>query len=119
MPGARKLSVSKAADIRKASHDTNDVENSRFFVKKVSTVDPEDGGSEHQDGLSANQATYVYDTRYHKSISQITGEALPKLDNYRNLSSVHNKQRPTVDELLKGRYDTKVSTFSNIYWNKK
>ncbi len=103
MPNARKLSTNKAAATSLANHDPSDFENSRFRVKKVGSMD---AGGEHQDGLQPNQTTYVYDN---KSISQLTGEALPKVDNYRNLGSVHNKQRPTVDELLKGRYNDKVN----------
>lgn len=112
MPSSGKLSISKATG--QASHEMSDVENSRFQVNKVGALDPDDGGDSH-DGLSPNQTTYVYDTRYHKSIGQLTREALPKLDNYRDLMSVHNQQRPTLDELHNATYNEKVSNLQQLY----
>jgi len=38
------------------------------------------------------------DNKY-KSFRQLTREALPRLDNYRNIMSVHVACRPTLDEL--------------------
>jgi solute carrier family 12 sodium/potassium/chloride transporter 2 len=46
-------------------------------------------GSEHEG----------YDTRYAKSFIHFTREALPRLDNYRNILSVQAAYRPTLEEL--------------------
>ncbi|XP_021936580.1 solute carrier family 12 member 1 isoform X2 [Zootermopsis nevadensis] len=40
-----------------------------------------------------------YDTRYAKSFRHFTREALPRLDNYRNIMSIQAAYRPTLDEL--------------------
>src|SRR5665811_449311 len=99
MPSSGKLSISKAS----GASDGNELNdpNSRFQVNRVGTIDPEDSLAppDPHDGLSPNQYTYVYDTRYGKSLGQLTREALPKLDNYRDLLSIHAGQRPTLEEL--------------------
>lgn len=42
----------------------------------------------------------VYDTKYYaKSFRHFTREALPRLDNYRNMMSIQAAYRPTLDEL--------------------
>lgn len=108
MPQTGKLSISKGSG--PPSHEMSDVENSRFQVNKVGGSDStDDSGGDGLDVLSPNQYTYVYDTRYAKSIGQLTREALPKLDNYRDLMSVHVQQRPTLDELHNATYSEKVS----------
>lgn len=40
-----------------------------------------------------------YDTRYAKSFRHFTREALPRVDNYRNIMSIQAAYRPTLDEL--------------------
>ncbi|XP_013113725.2 bumetanide-sensitive sodium-(potassium)-chloride cotransporter isoform X2 [Stomoxys calcitrans] len=40
-----------------------------------------------------------YDTKYGKSFRHFTREALPRLDNYRNIMSIQAAYRPTLDEL--------------------
>jgi hypothetical protein len=40
-----------------------------------------------------------YDTKYAKSFRHFTREALPRLDNYRNMMSIQAAYRPTLDEL--------------------
>ncbi|KAL0270733.1 UNVERIFIED_CONTAM: hypothetical protein PYX00_008039 [Menopon gallinae] len=40
-----------------------------------------------------------YDTKYAKSFRHFTREALPRMDNYRNIMSIHAAYRPTLDEL--------------------
>lgn len=40
-----------------------------------------------------------YDTKYAKSFRHFTREALPRLDNYRNIMSIQAAYRPTLDEL--------------------
>lgn len=65
----------------------------RFKVAKVS--DDEEFEEEDEDlPLSC------YETKNLKSFKHYTKEALPRLDNYRNVMSVHGHlQRPTLDEL--------------------
>lgn len=111
MPNARKLSIRQANATGLANHEKggDDVESSRFQVNKVKSLEPDDGGDEgHGD---SNQLTYVYDSNHHKSISQITREALPKLDHYRDPASINNQQRPTLDELHYQVYNEKVIFF--------
>jgi hypothetical protein len=45
-----------------------------------------------------------------RSLAQMTREAMPRLDNYKNLMSVAAAQRPTLDELYEGDDRNKVST---------
>lgn len=56
-----------------------------------------------------------YDTKYAKSFRHFTREALPRMDNYRNIMSIHAAYRPTLDELHDATLHGKVSahTFSN------
>lgn len=51
-----------------------------------------------------------YDTRYAKSFRHFTREALPRLDNYRNIMSIQAAYRPTLDELHNETLHGKVST---------
>ncbi|XP_053611514.1 bumetanide-sensitive sodium-(potassium)-chloride cotransporter isoform X2 [Plodia interpunctella] len=57
------------------------------------TEDSEGSGMESDDPLTAT------DTKYGKSFRHFTREALPRLDNYRNVLSLHAAPRPTLDEL--------------------
>ncbi|KAG8237797.1 hypothetical protein J437_LFUL017191 [Ladona fulva] len=78
--------------------------NSRFQVAKV-------GDETENNGSLAGEVpynTYVYDTRYAKSLGQLTREALPRAENYRDLLSVH-ANRPTLDELHEGTFPEKAS----------
>lgn len=120
-----------------ANNSTIDIENGRFHVAKVNSLGMSESGSggglhmsatspgslitEHEEqngdaggagggmGGAGQYNTYVYDTRYAKSLGQLTREALPKLDNYRDLMSVHNAYRPTLDELHNATLHEKVS----------
>ncbi|XP_075979539.1 sodium chloride cotransporter 69 isoform X2 [Anticarsia gemmatalis] len=57
------------------------------------TEDSEGSGMDSDDPLTAT------DTKYGKSFRHFTREALPRLDNYRNVLSLHAAPRPTLDEL--------------------
>lgn len=94
-----------------------DPKQSRFQVAKVDFVnettplthasrDDGDGdktsGSENGRGQSpTHHSTYnTYDTHNIQSLRHYTREALPRLDHYRNIMSVHGHlNRPTLDEL--------------------
>ncbi len=89
-----------------AEMDANDRQNqSRFQVAKVSDEcdDSEDTihnmpAKAHQ--LSIDYTNTYYDTKNLKSLRHYTREALPRVDNYRNILSVHGHMtRPTLDEL--------------------
>jgi hypothetical protein len=48
-------------------------------------------------------------TQYGGALNQMTREALPRLDNYRNLMSITSGHRPTTDELRDTRAVNKVT----------
>lgn len=66
-------------------------------------------GSEHEG----------YDTRYAKSFIHFTREALPRLDNYRNILSVQAAYRPTLEELHNATLHLKVGAcfIAQTFWN--
>lgn len=86
-----------------------DMELSRFQVAKVTGDDVIESDENDQRTTSPlpviltvrdNNHTYTYDTRYAKSLRYYTREALPRLDHYRDIDSVHaHVSRPTLDEL--------------------
>lgn len=55
-----------------------------------------------------------YDTKYAKSFRHFTREALPRLDNYRNIMSIQAAYRPTLDELHNATLQGKVGKFSPL-----
>lgn len=59
---------------------------------QVNLVDCETPARTRLDSVSSDDNKY-------KSFRQLTREALPRLDNYRNIMSVHVACRPTLDEL--------------------
>lgn len=62
-------------------------------------IRPRTGTLAGDDGRPTSGDTNNYDTRYAKSFRQMTREALPRLDNYRNIMSIQAVYRPTLDEL--------------------
>ncbi|XP_011179671.1 bumetanide-sensitive sodium-(potassium)-chloride cotransporter isoform X2 [Zeugodacus cucurbitae] len=68
----------------------------RFQVAPQNEEDSDDSsGSKEDRELLDNE----YDTKYGKSFRHFTREALPRLDNYRNIMSIQAAYRPTLDEL--------------------
>lgn len=55
------------------------------------------------------------DENKYKSFRQLTREALPRLDNYRNIMSVQVACRPTLDELHNSDLAEKVC-YINLYF---
>lgn len=51
------------------------------------------------------------DTKYGRSFRHFTREALPRLDNYRNILSIQAVYRPTLDELHNATLTGKVISF--------
>ncbi|XP_013170024.1 PREDICTED: bumetanide-sensitive sodium-(potassium)-chloride cotransporter isoform X3 [Papilio xuthus] len=68
---------------------------------KMEDEKTEDEGSEESEGsgMDSDDPLTVTDTKYTKSFRHFTREALPRLDNYRNVLSLHAAPRPTLDEL--------------------
>uniref|UniRef100_A0A1B0CV09 Uncharacterized protein n=2 Tax=Lutzomyia longipalpis TaxID=7200 RepID=A0A1B0CV09_LUTLO len=54
-----------------------------------------------------------YDTKIYKSFRHFTREALPRLDNYRNILSITHSNRPTLDELHNATISNKVDSEQN------
>lgn len=69
--------------------------------KQEDSDDRDDDSEADNDSLRAHMyATAGYDTRNLKSFKHYTREALPRVDNYRNMASIHgHSERPTLDEL--------------------
>ncbi|XP_070136599.1 bumetanide-sensitive sodium-(potassium)-chloride cotransporter isoform X2 [Drosophila bipectinata] len=67
----------------------------RFQVDPENEVSEESNDSQEERELLENE----YDTKYGKSFRHFTREALPRLDNYRNMMSIQAAYRPTLDEL--------------------
>ncbi|XP_017043222.1 bumetanide-sensitive sodium-(potassium)-chloride cotransporter isoform X2 [Drosophila ficusphila] len=67
----------------------------RFQVDPQNEESDESNDSQEERELLDNE----YDTKYGKSFRHFTREALPRLDNYRNMMSIQAAYRPTLDEL--------------------
>lgn len=73
-----------------------DSQTTRFQVAPRNDDDSDDSNDSNEDReLLEND----YDTKYGKSFRHFTREALPRLDNYRNIMSIQAAYRPTLDEL--------------------
>ncbi|XP_037292359.1 bumetanide-sensitive sodium-(potassium)-chloride cotransporter isoform X2 [Manduca sexta] len=99
------LSVQSKSPVTKSSF--RDVEKPSRFKDQPSATrfqmedkqDEEATDSDASDLGSDDPLTTTYDTKYGKSFRHFTREALPRLDNYRNVLSLHAAPRPTLDEL--------------------
>ncbi|KAH8307194.1 hypothetical protein KR044_007266 [Drosophila immigrans] len=76
---------------------------SRFKDLQTTTrfqVEPQNEESDSNDSQEDRELLdNEYDTKYGKSFRHFTREALPRLDNYRNMMSIQAAYRPTLDEL--------------------
>ncbi|KAH8371230.1 hypothetical protein KR093_006675 [Drosophila rubida] len=76
---------------------------SRFKDLQTTTrfqVEPQNEESDSNDSQEDRELLEnEYDTKYGKSFRHFTREALPRLDNYRNMMSIQAAYRPTLDEL--------------------
>jgi hypothetical protein len=88
--------------------DRVDVGNGDVDIDMGGGADDGGGGADDDDNTSLGQYTYVYDTRYAKSMGQLTREALPRAENYKDILSF-GEHRPTLDELHEGQFREKVS----------
>ncbi|XP_017777968.1 PREDICTED: solute carrier family 12 member 2 [Nicrophorus vespilloides] len=89
-----------------------DEKRTRFQVNRVRNETPDDtvvinvnddNVEDNENLLTVTDRTRLnsdtYDTKYVKSFRHLTREALPRLDNYRNILSLQAANRPTLDEL--------------------
>ncbi|XP_063215626.1 bumetanide-sensitive sodium-(potassium)-chloride cotransporter-like isoform X2 [Bacillus rossius redtenbacheri] len=78
-----------------------DEASSRFQVARVDREAASATDEDPEQGLAPSDSSYVYDTRYGKSLGQLTREVPPRLEHYRDLS-VRHENRPTLEELHEG-----------------
>lgn len=52
---------------------------------------------------------------YGKSLNQYTHDALPKMENYRNMMSFQAAQRPTIDELHEAKFRSPQKVTSDLF----
>lgn len=83
----------------------------RFQVTDGGQSEEEDE-DEAQDLLDGQPGEGNQDTKMYKSFRHFTREALPRLDNYRNILSIQAQNRPTLDELHNATLSQKVSSAS-------
>ncbi|CAH2269402.1 jg16428 [Pararge aegeria aegeria] len=89
------VTKSSFRDIEKPSRFKDQPSTTRFQME-----DKQDEGSDSDgSGMESDDPLTATDTKYGKSFRHFTREALPRLDNYRNVLSLHAAPRPTLDEL--------------------
>ncbi|CAH1637162.1 unnamed protein product [Spodoptera littoralis] len=90
------VTKSSFRDIEKPSRFKDQPSATRFQME-----DEQEEEQEHtdSDGMDSDDPLTCTDTKYGKSFRHFTREALPRLDNYRNVLSLHAAPRPTLDEL--------------------
>ncbi|CAF4829096.1 unnamed protein product [Pieris macdunnoughi] len=94
----RKMPVTKSSfrDIEKPSRFKDQPSATRFQME----AEQEEGSESEGSGMDSDDPlTTQTDTKYGRSFRHFTREALPRLDNYRNVMSLHAAPRPTLDEL--------------------
>uniref|UniRef100_A0A1L8DEN0 Putative k+/cl-cotransporter kcc1 n=2 Tax=Nyssomyia neivai TaxID=330878 RepID=A0A1L8DEN0_9DIPT len=79
-----------------------DLQTTRFQVDS----EQNDTDEEQNDLLDGSD----YDTKIYKSFRHFTREALPRLDNYRNILSITHSNRPTLDELHNATISNKTQS---------
>ncbi|XP_055384360.1 bumetanide-sensitive sodium-(potassium)-chloride cotransporter isoform X2 [Condylostylus longicornis] len=83
-----------------------DSQTTRFQVAPRNDDESDDTNDSNEDReLLENE----YDTKYGKSFRHFTREALPRLDNYRNIMSIQAAYRPTLDELHNATLTNKMT----------
>lgn len=97
-PARHQLTKSSFRDVEKPSRFKDQPSATRFQMeeeKRDGDATEESDGS----GMDSDDPLTATDTKYGKSFRHFTREALPRLDNYRNVLSLHAAPRPTLDEL--------------------
>ncbi|XP_050296584.1 bumetanide-sensitive sodium-(potassium)-chloride cotransporter [Anthonomus grandis grandis] len=77
------------------------------------TPDIEFHSDNEDDPLNATDKTRLSTENAHKSLRHLTREALPRVDNYRNIMSLQAANRPTLDELHNDTLPKSVQTSAN------
>ncbi|XP_014254054.1 bumetanide-sensitive sodium-(potassium)-chloride cotransporter isoform X1 [Cimex lectularius] len=80
---------------------------------QVNRVDGEQGDEEELDRLCQDEDE-DYVASYGKSFRHFTREALPRMDNYRNIMSIQAAHRPTLEELHNETLHGKTATVVRI-----
>ncbi|KAM3960424.1 sodium chloride cotransporter 69 [Aphomia sociella] len=95
-PSTSPVTKSSFRDVEKPSRFKDQPSATRFQMEdKPEEATEESDGS----GMDSDDPLTATDTKYGKSFRHFTREALPRLDNYRNVLSLHAAPRPTLDEL--------------------
>ncbi|CAH2048981.1 unnamed protein product, partial [Iphiclides podalirius] len=92
------VTKSSFRDMDKPSRFKDQPSATRFKMEENKT-DEDDSEDSDGSGVGSDDPLTVTDTKYGKSFRHFTREALPRLDNYRNVLSLHAAPRPTLDEL--------------------
>lgn len=87
----------------------------RFSRDSVTTRFQVDGKDDSDSNDEDRESLLDSDTKYGRSFRHFTREALPRLDNYRNILSIQAVYRPTLDELHNATLTGKVITISICY----
>lgn len=88
---------------------SNGERRARFQVNLVEGGKDENGEDETDRLCEDEEDDDNLDHGYVKSFRHMTREALPRLDNYRNIMSIQAAYRPTLDELHNATIPGKVS----------
>lgn len=75
--------------------ELNPIRRTRFHVNRVDSLE--------------GRASLLGEQETKKSLRNMTREALPRLDNYRNIMSLQAAHRPTLDELHNSSLVNKVN----------
>ncbi|KAF5300125.1 hypothetical protein FQR65_LT09215 [Abscondita terminalis] len=97
---------------RRTRFQVNKVNNENSGSSSVINVPPEDESTDEDDNIhTATERTRLNsesDAKYIKSFRQLTREALPRLENYRNIMSLQAANRPTLEELHNATLPNKI-----------
>ncbi|KAG8273253.1 hypothetical protein J6590_025689 [Homalodisca vitripennis] len=95
---------------------------SRFKVARVSISDLAPAGRDRGEVTrltpTMEHNSYVYDTRNSKSLAQLTREALPRAEHYRDIIQGKHACRPTLEELHEARFLEKFIEDIVSLWTK-
>ncbi|XP_076252109.1 sodium chloride cotransporter 69 isoform X2 [Rhynchophorus ferrugineus] len=84
---------------KRTRFQVNRVRNESNGDKGNATFDSNNDQNEDDDLLGVTDRTFLNSEGVNKSLRHMTREALPRLDNYRNIMSIQAANRPTLDEL--------------------
>nr|CAI5860667.1 unnamed protein product [Callosobruchus analis] len=75
---------------------------------RLDDADGHNGATDDEDDVHSATDRTRLNSEYAKSFRHLTREALPRLDNYRNIMSIQAANRPTLDELHNATLPTKT-----------